>query len=114
MGLRQISSETRRLALKAREKGLTIDEMQDSTFTISNLGMFGVSHFTAIINPPNVCILAVGAATEQPIVSQGQLAVGSLMSMTMSSDHRVVDGAMAAKYLQTVTQLLESPATLLV
>ncbi|MCH8271413.1 MAG: 2-oxo acid dehydrogenase subunit E2 [Planctomycetes bacterium] len=114
IGLRQISSETRRLALKAREKGLTIDEMQDSTFTISNLGMFGVSHFTAIINPPNVCILAVGAATEQPIVSQGQLAVGSLMSMTMSSDHRVVDGAMAAKYLQTVTQLLESPATLLV
>jgi len=114
MGLRLISSETKRLAVKAREKGLTIDEMSDSTFTISNLGMFGVSHFTAIINPPNVCILAVGAAEQRPTVRDGQVVVGTVMSMTMSSDHRVVDGAMAAQYLRTVKQYLESPATLLV
>jgi pyruvate dehydrogenase E2 component (dihydrolipoyllysine-residue acetyltransferase) len=114
MGLRQISSQTKGLAHKAREKGLSIEEMGDSTFTISNLGMFGVSHFTAIINPPNVCILAVGAAETRPVVREGQLAVGTMMSMTMSSDHRVVDGAMAAQYLRTVKQYLESPATLLV
>jgi len=114
MGLRQISSETKRLAKKAREKGLTIEEMSDSTFTVSNLGMFGVEHFTAIINPPNTAILAVGAAIEQPVVRDEGLVVGSRMQMTMSSDHRVVDGAMAAKYLSTVKQLLEHPATLLV
>ncbi|MEO1007082.1 MAG: dihydrolipoamide acetyltransferase family protein [Planctomycetota bacterium] len=114
MGLRTISQETRRLATKAREKGLTVDEMDGATFTISNLGMFGVSHFTAIINPPNVCILAVGAARQIPVIRDGELAVGSVMSMTMSSDHRVVDGAMAAQYLGTVKNLLEAPATLLV
>jgi pyruvate dehydrogenase E2 component (dihydrolipoamide acetyltransferase) len=114
LGLRHISAESRRLAAKAREKGLSIEEMSDSTFTISNLGMFGVSHFTAIINPPNVAILAVGAAAERPVVRDGQIAVGQVMSMTMSSDHRVVDGAMAAAYLQTVKGLLERPAALLV
>jgi len=114
MGLRTISTETKRLAKKAREKGLTIDEMSGATFTLSNLGMFGVDHFTAIINPPNVCILAVGAGMEKPVVRDGQLMVGTEMSMTMSSDHRVVDGAMAAQYLNTVKQLLENPATLLV
>jgi pyruvate dehydrogenase E2 component (dihydrolipoamide acetyltransferase) len=114
MGLRQISSQTKALAEKARTKGLTVEEMADSTFTISNLGMFGVSHFTAIINPPNAAILAVGAAIERPVVRNGQLAVGSVMSMTMSSDHRIVDGAMAAQYLATVKQMLEKPATLLV
>lgn len=114
MGLRTISSETRRLAKKAREKGLSVEDMEGSTFTISNLGMFGVSHFTAIINPPNACILAVGAAREIPIVRDGQLMIGSVMSMTMSSDHRIVDGAMAAQYLNTVKGMLEAPATLLV
>ena len=114
VGLRHISSETKRLAKKAREKGLTIEEMSDSSFTISNLGMFGVDHFTAIINPPNVCILAVGAAIEKPVVRDGMIEVGSVMSMTMSSDHRVVDGAMAAEYLATVRELLQKPATLLV
>lgn len=114
MGLRQISAQTKALAEKARTKGLTVEEMADSTFTISNLGMFGVSHFTAIINPPNAAILAVGAAIERPVVRSGQLAVGSVMSMTMSSDHRIVDGAMAAQYLATVKQMLEKPATLLV
>jgi pyruvate dehydrogenase E2 component (dihydrolipoamide acetyltransferase) len=114
IGLRQISAQTKQLADKARAKGLTPQEMSDSTFTISNLGMFGVDHFTAIINPPNVAILAVGAAIEKAVVKNGQLAVGHVMSMTMSSDHRVVDGAMAAQYLATVKGLLESPATLLV
>lgn len=114
IGLRQISAQTKLLADKARSKGLSPQEMSDSTFTISNLGMYGVDHFTAIINPPNVAILAVGAAIEKPVVKKGQLAVGTVMSMTMSSDHRVVDGAMAAQYLATVKGLLESPATLLV
>lgn len=118
-GLRQISAETKRLAKKAREKGLTIEEMSDSTFTISNLGMFGVDHFTAIINPPNAAILAVGRAIEKPFVEYDEdgeptLVIGHEMSMTMSSDHRIIDGAMAAQYLSTVKELLENPAALLV
>lgn len=120
MGLRQISADSKRLADKARGKGLSIEEMGDSTFTISNLGMYGVEHFTAIINPPNTAILAVGGAIEQPVVDtdsktgEKKLAIGHVMQMTMSSDHRVIDGAMAAQYLSTVKELLEKPATLLV
>ena len=102
IGLRQISAETKRLAKKARDKGLSIEEMSDSTFTISNLGMFGVDHFTAIINPPNAAILAVGRAIEKPFVEYDEdgeptLVIGHEMSMTMSSDHRIIDGAMAAQ-----------------
>ncbi len=114
LGLRQISAQSKQLADKARTKGLSPQEMSDSTFTISNLGMYGVSHFNAIINPPNVAILAVGAAIQRPVVKNGQIVPGHVMSMTMSSDHRVVDGAMAASYLATVRELLEKPATLLV
>ncbi len=119
VGLRQISDETRRLAAKAREKGLSVEEMSDSTFTISNLGMFGVDHFTAIINPPNAAILAVGRAIERPAIEQdddGETRIATLreMAMTMSSDHRIIDGAMAAQYLNTVKQMLERPASLLV
>lgn len=120
IGLRQISANTKKLSDKARAKGLSLDEMSDSTFTISNLGMFGVEHFTAIINPPNTAILAVGAAVEKPVVAKDaktgekKLVIGTEMQMTMSSDHRVIDGAMAAQYLATVKQLLETPATLLV
>ncbi|MEN0019790.1 MAG: pyruvate dehydrogenase complex dihydrolipoamide acetyltransferase [Planctomycetota bacterium] len=118
-GLRYISSETKRLAKKARDKGLTIDEMSDSTFTISNLGMFGVDHFTAIVNPPNAAILAVGRAVEKPFIEYDEdgdatIVVGHEMSMTMSSDHRIIDGAMAAQYLATVKDYLEKPASLLV
>lgn len=113
-GLRQLSAETKRLADKARAKGLSVEEMDGSTFTISNLGMYGVEHFTAIINPPNSAILAVGAAVEKPVVRNGQIVVKHEMQMTMSSDHRVIDGAMAAEYLQTVKRMLEAPATLLV
>jgi pyruvate dehydrogenase E2 component (dihydrolipoamide acetyltransferase) len=112
--LRQISQETRFLAEKAREKGLSMDEMSGATFTISNLGMYGVDHFTAIINPPNSAILACGAAIEQPVVRNHQLAVGWEMSATLSLDHRVIDGAMAAQYLATLKDLIERPAALLV
>lgn len=114
MGLRALSTQTKALSDKARSKGLSPAEMSDSTFTISNLGMFGVAHFTAIINPPNTAILAVGAALEVPVVRDGKVVPGKVMSMTMSSDHRVIDGAMAAQYLATVKNLLENPATLLV
>ncbi|MEY2795977.1 MAG: Dihydrolipoyllysine-residue acetyltransferase component of pyruvate dehydrogenase complex [Planctomycetota bacterium] len=114
IGLRQISSQSKQLSEKARTKGLAPNEMSDSTFTISNLGMFGVSHFTAIINPPNAAILAVGGAIQKPVVKNGQIVVGHVMTMTMSSDHRIIDGAMAAAYLATVRELLEKPASLLV
>jgi pyruvate dehydrogenase E2 component (dihydrolipoamide acetyltransferase) len=117
-GLRSISSETRTLAEKARTKGLTVEEMADGTFTISNLGMLGVDHFEAIINPPQAAILAVGAAVKRPVVKstpQGdQLAIGTEMTLTLSADHRVIDGAMAAEYLQTLKGLMENPAALLV
>ncbi|MFN0012499.1 MAG: dihydrolipoamide acetyltransferase family protein [Phycisphaerales bacterium] len=118
LGLRLISQQTKALAEKARTKGLTIEEMSDSTFTISNLGMFGVEHFTAIINPPNAAILAVGAAVKKPVVEtidgKDAIVVGHEMQMTMSSDHRIVDGAMAAQYLASVKGMLEKPASLLV
>jgi pyruvate dehydrogenase E2 component (dihydrolipoamide acetyltransferase) len=112
--LRTISQESAYLSTKARESGLSVDEMADTTFTISNLGMFGVEHFTAIINPPNSAILAVGAAVEKPVVRQGELAVGHEMSATLSLDHRVIDGAMAALYLKALKELIENPASLLV
>jgi len=113
-GLRQISQEVRALADKARNRGLTLEEMSNSTFTVSNLGMYDVEHFTAIINPPNSAILAVGAAQLKPVVRDGELTVGREMQATLSNDHRVVDGAMAARFLQTFKELLENPAGLLV
>lgn len=113
-GLRQLNAETRALAEKARGSGLTVEEMADGTFTISNLGMFGVEHFEAIINPPQAAILAVGAAIEKPVVRGGQVVVGREMVATLSADHRVVDGATAAAYLQTLRNNLENPAVLLV
>jgi pyruvate dehydrogenase E2 component (dihydrolipoamide acetyltransferase) len=112
--LRQISGEVRSLGEKARTKGLSPEEMSGATFTISNLGMFGVDSFTAIINPPNSAILACGAAIEQPVVRNHQLVVGWEMSATLSLDHRVIDGAMAAKYLQSLKQFVETPTMLLV
>jgi pyruvate dehydrogenase E2 component (dihydrolipoamide acetyltransferase) len=101
-GLREISTETRALAEKARTRGLGPEDMAGATFTISNLGMFGVDNFTAIINPPNSAILACGAAVEQPVVRNHQLVVGHEMQATLSLDHRVIDGAMASEYLQSV------------
>jgi pyruvate dehydrogenase E2 component (dihydrolipoamide acetyltransferase) len=113
-GLREIAATTRALAEKARGRGLGPEEMSGATFTVSNLGMFGVDNFTAIINPPNSAILACGAAVEQPVVRNHQLVVGHEMSATLSLDHRVIDGAMAAEYLKSLKQHIENPATLLV
>ncbi|MBC03925.1 MAG: pyruvate dehydrogenase complex dihydrolipoamide acetyltransferase [Phycisphaerae bacterium] len=111
--LRMISAETKSLAGKARDRGLATEEMSDATFTISNLGMFGVDDFTAIINPPNSAILACGAAIEKPVVRDHQLAVGWEMAANLSLDHRVIDGAMAARYLATLKSMIEEPMRLL-
>ena len=112
-GLAEISAETRELAGLARDKRLQPEQMEGSTFTISNLGMFGIEEFTAIINPPNACILAVGAIRNVPVVENGQVVPGHRMKVTLSSDHRVVDGASAAQFLQTVKNLLENPLGML-
>ena len=111
--LRMISAETKALAAKARDRGLATEEMSDATFTVSNLGMFGVDDFTAIINPPNSAILACGAAIEKPVVRDHQLAVGWEMAANLSLDHRVIDGAMAARYLATLKSMIEEPMRLL-
>lgn len=113
-GLRQISSEIKAIAKKAREYGLSTDEMTDTTITLSNLGMYDVAHFTAIINPPNAAIIAVGSAQERPVVKNGEIVVGHVMTATLSGDHRVIDGAVGAEYLGTFKNLLENPAGLLV
>ncbi len=111
-GLRDISAETKDLAARARQRKLKPEEYSGSTFTISNLGMFGVDEFTAIINPPEAAILAVGAIAEKPVVDDGEIKIGKRMRITLSSDHRVVDGAMAAQFMQTLKKILESPAAL--
>lgn len=112
--LSQINVEVKALAGKAKEKRLQPDQMQGNTFTISNLGMFDIDEFTAIINPPDACIMAVGSIAEKPIVKDGELAVGNIMKLTLSCDHRVVDGASGAKFLKTVKSMLEDPIRLLV
>jgi pyruvate dehydrogenase E2 component (dihydrolipoamide acetyltransferase) len=112
--LGQINAEVRELAGRAKDMKLKPDEMSGSTFTISNLGMFEVESFTAIINPPNSCILAVGGIIQKPIVKNGELAVGNMMKVTLSCDHRVVDGATGAQFLQTLKGILENPIKLLV
>jgi pyruvate dehydrogenase E2 component (dihydrolipoamide acetyltransferase) len=108
-----IAAEIKDLATRARDRKLKPEEFMGSTFTISNLGMFDVTEFTAIINPPESCILAVGAVRQQPVVKDDQLAVGHRMKVTLSSDHRVVDGALAAQFLAEVRRLLENPVSLL-
>jgi pyruvate dehydrogenase E2 component (dihydrolipoamide acetyltransferase) len=108
-----IGAEAKALAQKATTKKLTPAEMEGNTFTISNLGMFGIEQFTAIINPPDACILAVGAVRQEPVVKDGQVVPGNRMKLTLSSDHRVVDGATGAKFLQTLKQLLEAPLSIL-
>lgn len=112
-GLAQISAETRELAGLARDRKLQPDQMEGSTFTISNLGMFGIEEFTAIINPPNACILAVGAIRDIPVIENGEIVPGKRMKVTLSSDHRVVDGAKAAQFLNTVRNLIENPLSML-
>ncbi|TNE69732.1 pyruvate dehydrogenase complex dihydrolipoamide acetyltransferase [bacterium] len=112
-GLTQISKETKDLALRARDRKLAPEEWEGSTFTISNLGMYGIEEFTAIINPPNACILAVGAIRDVPVVEDGAVVPGKRMKVTLSSDHRVVDGATSAEFLQTLKGLLENPMGML-
>ena len=112
--LGQISSEVRTLAGKAKEGKLQLPEMQGSTFTISNLGMFDIEEFTAIINTPDSCILAVGSIMQKPVVKNGEIVVGNVMKITLSCDHRVVDGATGAVFLQELKAKLEDPIRLLV
>ena len=110
----QINAEVKAMALKAKDRKLQPEEMQGNTFTISNLGMFDIEEFTAIINPPDSCILAVGSIIQKPIVKNGEIVVGNMMRVTLSCDHRVVDGATGAKFLQTLKGVLEDPIRLLV
>jgi len=112
--LSYINQEVKELAGKAKVKKLGMDEMQGNTFTISNLGMFGIEEFTAIINPPDACILAVGGIIEKPIVENGEIKVGKMMKVTLSCDHRVVDGATGSEFLNTLKSLLEDPIRLLI
>ncbi|WP_405226847.1 pyruvate dehydrogenase complex dihydrolipoamide acetyltransferase [Dokdonia sp. Asnod1-B02] len=111
--LQQINAEVKVLAGKARDKKLTIPEMEGSTFTISNLGMFGITDFTSIINQPNSAILSVGAIVEKPVVKDGKLAVGHTMKLTLACDHRTVDGATGAQFLQTLKTYIENPVLML-
>ncbi len=111
--LQQINAEVKQLAGKARDKKLTPGEMSGSTFTISNLGMFGITDFTSIINQPNSAILSVGAIVEKPVVKNGQLAVGHTMKLTLACDHRTVDGATGAQFLQTLKTYIENPVLML-
>ncbi|HEX9501663.1 MAG TPA: dihydrolipoamide acetyltransferase family protein, partial [Thermoanaerobaculia bacterium] len=110
----EIANDVRALADKAKNRKLRPEEYQGSTFTISNLGAWGIEEFTAIINPPNVAILAIGAAASQPVVIDKQVVVRDRMKITMSCDHRVVDGAAGAEYLKTLRQYLEQPVRLIV
>jgi pyruvate dehydrogenase E2 component (dihydrolipoamide acetyltransferase) len=107
--LTEIAVEAHALAERARAGRLVPDEFTGGTFTISNLGMFGIDHFTAVINPPEAAILAVGAAQAEAVVRDGELAVGTTMKLTLSIDHRVVDGATAAAFLRDLVELLEHP-----
>jgi pyruvate dehydrogenase E2 component (dihydrolipoyllysine-residue acetyltransferase) len=111
-GLRQISSEIRDLATRARAKKLAPEEMTGSTFTVSNLGMYGIDHFEAVVNPPEGAILAVGAVRKKAVVVKDALAVGERIALTLSCDHRVVDGALGARLLQALVAVLENPAGL--
>jgi pyruvate dehydrogenase E2 component (dihydrolipoamide acetyltransferase) len=113
MSLTQIGSRVRDLAGKAKSKKLTPAEMDGSTFTVSNLGMFGITEFTSIINQPNSAILSVGAIVEKPVVRNGQIVVGNTMKVTLACDHRTVDGATGAQFLQTLKQYVENPVTML-
>lgn len=111
--LAEISSEVKEFAQKAREKKMQPSDWADNTFTVSNLGMFGVEDFTAIINPPDAAILAVGGIIERPVVKNGQIVVGNLMRLSVSADHRAVDGALVASFLNTLKAYLEEPVRML-
>ena len=111
--MQQIGSEVRELATKAKSKKLQPQEWEGNTFTISNLGMFGIEAFTAIVNPPDSCILAVGGISEVPVVKDGQVVPGNVMKVTLSCDHRVVDGATGSMFLNTFKNYMENPVSML-
>ncbi len=111
--LSQIAIEVKTFAQKAKDKKLQPADWEGNTFTISNLGMFGIDQFTAIINPPDACILAVGGIKETAVVKNGAVVPGNVMKVTLSCDHRVVDGATGSSFLQTLKQLLENPVLML-
>ncbi|MBC9798295.1 pyruvate dehydrogenase complex dihydrolipoamide acetyltransferase [Sinomicrobium weinanense] len=113
MSLTQIGTQVKDLAGKARNKKLTPQEMEGSTFTVSNLGMFGIQEFTSIINQPNSAILSVGGIVQKPVVKNGEIVVGNTMKVTLACDHRTVDGATGAQFLQTLQHYLENPVTML-
>lgn len=113
MSLSQIGASVKELAGKARDKKLTPAEMEGSTFTVSNLGMFGIDEFTSIINQPNSAILSVGAIAQKPVVKNGQIVPGNIMKVTLACDHRTVDGATGAQFLQTLKSYIENPVTML-
>jgi len=112
--LQAIGAEVKSFAQKAKDKKLQPSDWEGNTFTISNLGMFGIDEFTAIINPPDACILAVGGIKETVIVKDGQMKIGNVMKVTLSCDHRVVDGAVGSAFLQTLKGLLEDPVRILI
>ena len=112
-GLVEISNEVKSLAARAREKKLKPSEYEGGGFSVSNLGMYGIKNFTSIINPPQSCIIAVGAGEERPVVKDGKIEIATVMTVTMSADHRVVDGGTGAKFLATLKQFIEEPASML-
>lgn len=114
MSFSEISTAVKDLATRARDRKLKADEMEGSTFTVSNLGMFGIKSFTSIINQPNSSILSVGAIVQKPIVKDGQIVVGNTMELNMACDHRTVDGATGAQFLQTLVKYLENPIAMFV
>jgi pyruvate dehydrogenase E2 component (dihydrolipoamide acetyltransferase) len=112
--LPQLNAAVKDYAGRARNKKLSLDEMEGSTFTVSNLGMFGIESFTSIINQPNSAILSVGAIVQRPVVKEGQIVVGNTRKLSMACDHRTVDGATGSLFLQTLKGYIENPVTMLV
>ena len=111
--LSQIATETKDLAKRARDRKLKPEEFQGGTFSVSNLGMFGIKSFASIINEPQGAIMSVGAGEQRAVVRDGELAVATVMSVTLTCDHRVVDGAIGARFLQVFKSMLEDPVTML-
>ena len=112
-GLAEIGAEVRELAERAKKKSLKPEEYSGGSITVSNLGMYGVDEFIAVLNPPQAAILAIGAVTPKAVVRDGQVVVRNMMSVTLSGDHRVIDGAVGAEYLKELRSLLEHPLRLL-
>lgn len=112
-GLSTIANEMKDLATRARTRKLMPEEYQGGTFSISNLGMFGIKEFSAVINPPHGAILAIGAGEQRPVVREGAIAVATMMSVTLSCDHRVVDGAIGAQFLAAFKGFIEDPLTMM-